>query len=80
MLRHEKRKRSHLLSHFGNTANALLVFSMVFLKLKKLVCRLLGKEFNSYSLIVHSNLRLTTHVGSCHGITHTTRSIFIFLD
>jgi len=56
MMKQEKRKRSHLLSHFGNTTNALLVLCMVFLKLKKLIGWLLSKEFNSYSLIVHSNL------------------------
>ena len=53
--------------------------SIVLLKAKQLVCWLLGEKLYSDTLVVHSDLRLFSHVLASHRISHASRTIFIFL-
>ena len=71
---------NHLLGHLRSATDAVTMHSIVFLKAKQLVRRLLRKELNSNTLVVHGDLGLLPHVLPGHRVSDTARTVLIFLD
>ena len=70
----------HLLGHLGAALHPRLMLLVLFLLLEQFISGLLGEKFDCNPLVLHSDLRLSSHIGSRHGITYAPRPILIFLD
>ena len=56
------------------------MLGMILLESQQLVRGLLREQLDSYPLVIHGNLGLSSHICPSHCIPHTSRTIFIFLD
>ena len=72
--------QNHLLGHFGAALHPRLMLLVLFLLFEQFISGLLGEKFDGNPLVLHSDLRLSSHISSRHGITHAPRPILIFLD
>ena len=56
------------------------MFPVLLLHLEYLVSRLLTKQFDRQLLVTHRDFTLTAQASAKQSVSHTSRSVFFFLD